>query len=112
MKLFSIFFSRFFGLFDIRREFRFFNFSQRKPIGKKTQTKIYIFFNLLQIPDEISGDKIEFYAKSEEIVTINVSTSVSVNRKVQSVYIQTDKGIYKQGQKGWFQLDAKKFDVN
>ena len=52
------------------------------------------------MPESLTGSFCEFYAKSDHVMKIDVSQNVTISRKVHSIFIQTDKGIYKPGQKG------------
>ena len=60
-----------------------------------------MFLYLIKIPDEVPENKYTLFVSGRDGVKFNQSYSVSVSKKTLSLFIQTDKAMYKPGQTGY-----------
>ena len=58
-------------------------------------------FFIVKIPSQVPPGDFNFVAEAVGNVNFNVTHSVDVNRKTHSLFIQTDKYLYKPGQTGF-----------
>ena len=59
-----------------------------------------MFLYFIKIPDEVPENQYTLFVSGRDGVEFNQNYSVSVSKKTLSLFIQTDKAMYKPGQTG------------